>query len=215
MHAEDHYHAKAVRIGVNIHASLRRDWMISVHEESGQVGFRTVPGESPDLFKITKANLETYRHNLKLEDMWGLYDQRQKTELEMAIMDAVKWIGEAQNENDNHIAFIKYWTSLEALLTGYQKDQITDRLSISLPPILAQVAGEKPPSKSRVQKMYSLRSDMLHGRGLIDISYRDLCTVSKWASTCLLVCLDLRSRGYNSRTAIFAQSARIAKAGKA
>lgn len=210
MHGENHYNARTVRVGIDTHTA-KRDWMISFREDCGQVGFRTVPGELTQPFKITMANLETYRYNLKLQDLWELFDQQQKTDLEMAIIDALKWIGEAQNENDRHIAFIKYWTSLEALLTGYQNDKITDRLSISLPPILGQVAGEKPPSKNSVKKMYSLRSDMLHGRGLIDISYRDLCTVSKWASNCLLVCLDLRSRGYNTRATIFAQSARLAK----
>lgn len=210
MHGEDHYNARTVRIGIDTH-SARRDWMISFREDCGQVGFRTVPGELTGPFKITMANLETYRYNLKLQNLWELYDQQQKTDLELAIIDALKWIGEAQNENDRHIAFIKYWTSLEALLTGYQNDKITDRLSISLPPILGQVAGERPPSKNMVRKMYSLRSDMLHGRGLTDISCRDLCTVSKWASNCLLVCLDLRSRGYNTRETIFGQSARIAK----
>jgi len=211
MHGEDHHNARTVRIGVETLAA-KRDWMISFREDCGQVVFRTAPGELARPFKITMANLEMYRYNLKLQDLWELYDQQQKTDLEMAIIDALKWIGEAQNENDRHIAFIKYWTSLESLLTGYQNDKITNRLIISLPPILSQVAGERPPSKSKVRNMYTLRSDMLHGRGLTDISYRDLCTVSKWASNCLLVFLDLRSRGYNTRETIFAQSARIAKA---
>lgn len=211
MHAENHYNARTVRIEINASSSSRKGRMLNLREDTGSVGFRSVPGESARPFKITKENLDAYCQNFRLHDLWNLYVQEEKSDLEAAIIDAVTWIGEAQNDNYAHIAFIKYWTSLEALVTGYQKNEITDRLKTALPILLSQIIGKNPPSKNAVCKMYSLRSDMLHGRGLTDINYSDLCTVSSWASDCLFVCLELRSRGYNTRASVFEQSDRMSK----
>jgi hypothetical protein len=67
-----------------------------------------------------------------LEDFVDIINASSQTEVEGRILTAIYWIGEAQNEPDLDVAFLKYWTALECIFTGSEESTdngITDSLA--------------------------------------------------------------------------------------
>jgi hypothetical protein len=51
-------------------------------------------------------------------------NQNNRTKLEGCILSAIYWAGEAQNEYDWDIAFLKFWTALEVYFLIIRTNQL-------------------------------------------------------------------------------------------
>jgi len=137
-----------------------------------------------------------------------------RTEVEESILRAIYWIGEAQNEFDLDIAFIKYWTAIECMFN--QEPEITKSLAkgVTISVIFScyqhiQDANNVDDANliyTKIIKLYDKRSDIIHGgkthltQQVID--EHDISEICKYAAWSISQMFYLRSGGYVTRDQI-------------
>jgi hypothetical protein len=88
-------------------------------------------------FIIDNNLLNTLEEKAFLNDVKTFFNNEKLSQLEGCILTAIYWTGEAQNEFDRDMAFLKYWTALEVIFSN-NKEDITHALckgiSITLVP---------------------------------------------------------------------------------
>ncbi len=135
------------------------------------------------------------------------------TEVEESILKAIYWIGEAQNEFDLDIAFIKYWTAIECM---FSQEPITKSLAkgVTISIIFScyqhiQDANNVDDAKliyKEIKKLYKKRCDIIHGgkthltQQVID--EHDISAICKYAAWSISQMFCLRSGGYVTRDKI-------------
>jgi len=140
-----------------------------------------------------------------------------RTEIEESILKAIYWIGEAQNEFDLDIAFIKYWTAIECMFS--QKQETTQSLAkgvtISIISIIFSdcqdiqddiIVEHANLKYKEIKKLYGKRSDIIHeGETHLTqqvIDENDISAICKYAAWSILNMFYLRSIGYVTRDEI-------------
>ncbi|WNZ46394.1 HEPN domain-containing protein [Leptolyngbya boryana CZ1] len=160
-----------------------------------------------------------------LKDFVEIIDAPSQTEIEGRILTAIYWIGEAQNEPDLDVAFIKYWTALESIFTGSkeligsQNTGVTKSLAIGVAVLNAfseyrfvEIENIKS-VRSTMTELYSKRSDIIH-RGMNYLSYPkiidtvDVSEVCKYAAWSICSLFSLRSQ-YTTMSEINGQITRL------
>lgn len=170
------------------------------------------------------------------DDWIQILSKPDKTELEKAILTAIYWIGEAQNDYIFESAYIKFWTALETLFSIPDKDNmksikcpqcntsietiadkkgITKSLSTGVAILLAfggyrfiEINDVKRIFKA-VEKLYDKRSEIIH-RGIYgNVTPFELADVCKYAVWCVLTCLGLRAQGYETLKQIKEETNRL------
>ena len=124
------------------------------------------------------------------------------TDLEASVLSSISWLGDAQQEIDMNMAYVKYWIAIEALITGHEKGtkdaSLNVRLKNAIPLMLSQFTKDIP-TKTAVDKAYELRGKVVHSGNIEDVTLKDLNKVCKWATGCISVCLNLINLNYKSR----------------
>ncbi|MBD3885731.1 hypothetical protein IFO70_28880 [Phormidium tenue FACHB-886] len=155
-------------------------------------------------FPIDRDRLENFSSNGFLDDFIAIINASSQTKLEGCILTAIHWIGEAQNEYDLDISFLKYWTALECMFTGSEqpthalaKGVATLRLSSGYEPESVEDAKEV---YRNVTKLYGKRSDIIH-RGMNYLAHQvigetDVSKICKYTAWSILSLFHLRSNGY-------------------
>lgn len=135
-----------------------------------------------------------------MEEIIRIFHSSERTEVEGCIVTAIYWAGEAQNEFDWDVAFLKYWTALECIFS-YKKDEVTKSLAKGVSRINAlwdykfiQISEIHEVSK-KVERLYEVRSSIIH-RGLTrTVNELQLVEICKYTSWTILNLLGLHSRG--------------------
>lgn len=148
-----------------------------------------------------------------LRDFISIAGTSSPTELELLILTAIHWIGEAQSEFDLDIAFVKYWIALECIFTREKDDEKgpTKALSEGIPKLSAyshykfiEVADIESIS-AKVLKLYDKRSNIIHrgmrhieeeGQGVSPSDVSQVCKYTVWSIFSLF---DLRCLNYATR----------------
>jgi sulfur transfer complex TusBCD TusB component (DsrH family) len=165
-------------------------------------------------FPINEERLRELKEKAFFDDIVGILNSKERTELEGCIITAIYWTGEAQNEFDWDVAFLKYWTALESIFS-YKKEEITHSLAKGVSVLLAfgayrfiEINDVKQVYK-KISKLYKLRSKIIH-RGLREnISELELSEICKYTSWVILSLLDLRTKGYTKLEEIDGQTTRL------
>jgi len=186
--------------------------------ENDHVSLSQGRGRRPlQTFNINVKKLQDIRVNGFLDDFIEIINASSLTELEGCILTAVYWIGEAQNESDLDIAFLKYWTALECIFS--EKEDTTKSLAKGVATIItfsnydfARIEDTNKIYKD-VVSLYKRRSDIIH-RGmnyLADkvISEVDVSKICKYAAWSILNLFDLRSIGYTTTDQIKEKNAEL------
>ena len=157
-------------------------------------------------FPININRLEDLSFNGFLDDFSTIINASSQTQLEGCILTAIYWIGEAQNEADLDISFLKYWTALECIFTG--AEQPTHALAKGVATLNAfngyefiRIEDVKEVYKN-MTKLYEKRSDIIH-RGMNYLANQvineaDISKICKYTAWSILSLFHLRSIGYTS-----------------
>ncbi len=143
------------------------------------------------------------------------------TEIEESILKAIYWIGEAQNEFDPDIAFIKYWTSIECLFS--EKNEITQSLAkgVTINIVFSgyvDIQNENSVENARyiydeIKKLYKKRSEIIHkGNTYLTkkvIDEYDVSSICKYAAWSIINMFYLRSINYITKEQIKIQTERL------
>ncbi len=155
-------------------------------------------------FSINKNRLEDLSFNGFLDDFSTIINASSQTQLEGCILTAIYWIGEAQNEADLDVSFLKYWTALECIFTG--AEQPTHALAKGVATLNAfsgyefiRIEDAKEVYKN-MTKLYDKRSDIIH-RGMNYLANQvineaDISKICKYTAWSILSLFHLRSIGY-------------------
>jgi hypothetical protein len=172
-------------------------------------------------FTIDKNRLEDLSLNCFMNDFFKILNATSQTQLEGCILTSIYWIGEAQNEFDLDISFLRYWTALECIFTRGKDDKITRNLSISVA-ILNTFSvynfiriEESKNARKNIINLYKKRSLIIHqGMNYIDnqvINKADISLICKYTACSILSLFYLRSIGYTSMHEIDDQINRLSQ----
>ncbi len=168
-------------------------------------------------FSVGKNRLEDLSSNGFLDDFIAIINASSQTHLEGCILTAIYWIGEAQNEADLDVSFLKYWTALECMFS--EKNYTTKSLAKGVATINAfssyefiKIEDAKETYKN-VVALYDKRSDIIH-RGMNYlanqvISEGDVSKICKYTAWSILSLFDLRSIGYTEMHEVVNQINRL------
>jgi Apea-like HEPN len=168
-------------------------------------------------FPIDKNRLEDLSFNGFLDDFSKIINASSQTQLEGCILTAIYWIGEAQNETDLDVSFLKYWTALECIFTG--TEQPTHALAKGVATLNAfssyefiRIEDAKEVYKN-MTKLYDKRSNIIH-RGMNYLANKvideaDISRVCKYTAWSILSLFHLRSIGYTSMQEVGEQINRL------
>jgi hypothetical protein len=173
--------------------------------------------KSLENFCIDKDRLEDLSLNGFLEDFSIIINSSCQTQLDGCILTAIYWIGEAQNEVDLDVSFLKYWTALECIFTG--SEQPTHALAKGVATLnafsgyeLIKLEDAKEVYKG-MTKLYDKRSDIIH-RGMNYLANQvidnaDITKVNKYTACSIHSLFYLRSIGYTSMDEVSKQINRL------
>lgn len=168
-------------------------------------------------FPIDKNRLEDLSFNGFLDDFSKIINASSQTQLEGCILTAIYWIGEAQNETDLDVSFLKYWTALECMFTG--TEQPTHALAKGVA-ILNAFSGyefieieDAKETYKNMTRLYCKRSDIIH-RGMNYLANQvineaDISRICKYTAWSILSLFHLRSTGYASMQEVGDQITRL------
>ena len=215
--AHDKISQQVVRINISFESYSNNEKTVIKRDKDNAVILVSGRGRKPlQKFPIDEHLYQELLSNGFLEDFVEIINASSQTDIEGRILTAIYWIGEAQNEPDLDIAFLKYWTALECIFTGSKKP--TEALAEGVTVINAfseyrfiEIEDIKA-VHSRIKKLYEKRSHIIH-RGMnyladqvidrFDVS--EICKYTAW-SICSL--FSLRA-GYTTMSEIDSQISRL------
>jgi hypothetical protein len=150
---------------------------------------------------INKNLLNNLEEKVFLNEFKSFLNKEQIGELEGSIITAIYWAGEAQNEFDLDIAFLKYWTALEAIFSN-EKEKITHALCKGISITLAFSryhfieVSETLTIYKRISYLYDKRSKIIHSGFRQSITAQELSEICKYTSYIILSLFDFKNIGY-------------------
>jgi hypothetical protein len=206
-----------VKINLSPEAYTSRDVIFAIDLATGYPTLSTSRGRrSFEAFPISASRIEELTQNHLLPFITMVLTNPNISELEGTILTALHWIGEAQNEFDLDVAFIKYWTMIESVFTA-QSETIQHSLASSTS-VIIKFSGYAIDEKidpgliyRRMKKLYDKRSDIIH-RGLRgNVTYGDLGEICKYSAWAILALVDLSIKGYSKMDQIRPEIDRLYK----
>jgi Apea-like HEPN len=168
-------------------------------------------------FPINEDRLVELFKDCFLKEFSSILNSPAPTELEGLILRALYWVGEAQNEHDLDVAYLKYWTALECIFS--EEDNVTKSLiqGITIVNIFSsykfiEISDRQHISK-RINILYDKRSKIIH-QGMNHLTQPvvtrlDVSEICKYASWSVLSLFDLRSLNYTTMSQIKEQTERL------
>lgn len=126
-------------------------------------------------------------------------DQNTRTKLESCILSAIYWAGEAQNEYDWDIAFLKFWTAIERIFSQDKNKKVTKPLTIGVSVVLTWTGFVEieniENTRKEVSSLYENRCDIVHKGVIREVKPSQLITICKYAIWTVLGIISLYSTG--------------------
>jgi len=198
------FHHDRVQEGL-VKISIENEWPKKnsdfFYVESNSISLPNHRGAAPLLpFDIYSKNLSDLKKNGYLNELSGFIFYPSNN-YEKAVKSAIYWIGEAQNDFKTDSAFVKYWISIESLLTtGFYSQQGITKNLIDGVSILIWYCGhefsDRPNIRclsKRINVLYDLRSKIVHEGDGVKINHGDLSDICKYSSWLIICFLWLRS----------------------
>ncbi len=164
--------------------------------------------------KINKELLSEMSSNLFLEQLSSLTSISKNSELQCALRTAVLWFNDAYSDDNITMKFIKLWTCSECFFSK-SRENITSDNATGIAVILAYAGfqiispDEYRSTKSKIKKLYNLRSKAVHNAELELISHDDINTLAYWISWTIISITALVEQGYTTICQLKEQIARL------
>lgn len=188
-------------------AYVGRDEFLAKNQEDDSVTLEWGRGRSNfENFVIDEARLQELEEMGFLNEFVEIINGNQNTltQLESCILAAIYWSGEAQNEYDWDIMFLKFWTALEGIFS-YKKDEPVRQNLARGVSITVAVGGYQfieicdiKKVKKEILRLYDERCRIVHGGVRRRIKPPQLIAICKYTTWTVLSLLSLRSIGYKT-----------------
>ncbi|MBD2456310.1 hypothetical protein H6G80_19810 [Nostoc sp. FACHB-87] len=214
----DRVSEQMIKINLSFEAYGNSEKTLIIRNKDNAIFLVSGRGRKPiQTFSINKNRLDDLSFNGFLDDFSTIINASSQTQLEGCILTAIYWIGEAQNEADLDVSFLKYWTALECMFTG--TEQPTHALAKGVATLNAfsgyefiRIEDAKEVYKN-MTKLYDKRSDIIH-RGMNYLANQvineaDISKICKYTAWSILSLFHLRSIGYTSMQEVSDQINRL------
>jgi len=186
-------------------AYIGRDEFLAKNQEDDSVILEWGRGRSNfENFVIDEPRLQELEEKGFLNEFAEIINgnQNNRTKLEGCILSAIYWAGEAQNEYDWDIAFLKFWTALEGIFSYNKDEPVRQTLARGVSITVAALGGyqfieicEIKQVKKEIIKLYDERCRIVHGGVRRRIKSSQLIEICKYTTWTVLSLLSLRSMG--------------------
>lgn len=206
-----------VNITLRESSNVRNDVSLTVAVGANRPAIHWGRGNVPlEPVILTPHLLEQFRERLYLGDLCEILAEAGYANIDGPIRNALYWIGEAQSDANSTTAFVKYWMSIEALITG-DAEEISERLGKAVAVLLAFsgyafiTPAEIPSTRSRLKRLYGRRCRIVHAGMCEEVGAGDLQAMCEYAARTLISVLALRSDGLRDREKLQAEVNRLSR----
>ncbi|MEH2091501.1 hypothetical protein [Nostoc sp.] len=191
-----------MKINIASEAYIQTEYWLKRDVENNTIAYGRGRGRRHlQKFVIDNNLLNTLEEKAFLNDVKTFFNNEKLSQLEGCILTAIYWTGEAQNEFDRDMAFLKYWTALEVIFSN-KKEDITHALCKGIPTTLALSNyhfiefSEILNIYKRISKLYDRRSKIIHTGLRETINELELSEICRYTSYVILSLFDFRNQGY-------------------
>lgn len=108
------------------------------------------------------------------------------------LITSIDFFGEGVNDFIYKYSFLSFFISLEVMLLRIKEDNITMKLSTRVAIVLGQDAQEKQLISKDIEKLYNIRSAIVH-KGEDMVKYEDLLLLGNYTCNIILEILKINS----------------------
>ena len=198
----ENIYGNMIKINISSEAYTQTEYWLYQDVTNNITGYARGRGRrSLQKLTIHKKLLNDLKEKVFLHEFKSFLNKEQVSELEGSIITAIYWAGEAQNEFDHDIAFLKYWTALETIFSN-EKEKITHALCKGISITLAFShdqfieVSETLTIYKRISYLYNKRSKIIHTGFRQSITAQELSEICKYTSYVILSLFDFRNLGY-------------------
>jgi hypothetical protein len=138
-----------------------------------------------------------------------------ETDAEQVVRRGIYWFFDAQTDTTLEMQLVKFWSCIECIFSFENNGQTTEKIKRGLTAMLtfgcyrfSNVDDWKTLEKE-IEDLYGLRCSAVHDAKHSHVKAHHVTTVSKWAAWVMLEVASLISKGFESRTAIKAETDRV------
>ncbi|MBW4514841.1 MAG: hypothetical protein KME11_06405 [Timaviella obliquedivisa GSE-PSE-MK23-08B] len=210
-------HENLLKINVVSETYVDENQVLAKEAFSGNLSFHWNVTRKPSQdFPVNQERLNEIKEKLYFDEIVRILNMNSndRAQLEGCLLTAMYWSGEAQNEFDWDISFLKYWTALECIFSHKEKG-VAGALARGISALAAFsdyqfiTSDEIDVVYSSVKSLYDKRSKIVH-RGLRNsVDEAELTEICKYASWTILSLMSLISVGYRDVAQLDAQIAKL------
>jgi hypothetical protein len=152
---------------------------------------------------MTAESLAYVNEHCFFREFAALMDRKEPDELQSAILGAIYWFGDAYQDRNPTMKFVKLWSCMESFFS-IERDGITDLNARGIAAVLTYGGygvtdpTDYPGVKARLKKLYALRSQAVHRGKIGHVGWEDLATLSRWVAWVIISMMALSERGYQT-----------------
>lgn len=196
------YGAKSFRIGIIMSPkeSYGRSLWMSWSEKKPSLS-TTIKFIDAGMLEITTDLISQLDASGTFEEGIRISQASIRNPLEEAIARSIYWFSDAHRDSALTMQFIKYWSCVEVFFS-IEKDEIIKSISSGLSGVLIYggfnffLEEKSSYLKSRISKLYDLRSRAVHGAAHYHVTERDVADLSQWVAWLIVNMLSFTKRGY-------------------
>ena len=151
-------------------------------------------------FTIDKELLNYLSKTCFLNEAASLIEKQRRNELEEAILKAIYWFGQVQDDTNDASKWIKLWTCLECFFS-LDKNEITESNARGIASLLIYGGykiddfGDFMKLKSKIKIFYEFRSKIIHNADFKQIDSKSLYDLSLITAWVIIVAVSLLPSG--------------------
>ncbi len=213
----EYVYQNVIKINLVTNMMVGKDNFISINHDDKSVTLHWDSSKSARQdYPVNQELINAFKVNCFWDDLVLILTKDQKNDLEKALSNAIYWIGEAQNEWTPQIAFIKFWTAIEALTYNLPNNKDVTNAIITNVSTLLIYGGyhyfhvdEYWKLRELVSKLYGKRSRIIHDGVLETVDHNELSKVCKYSTQMVSEFLFLCSLGYSKFEQVREQAERL------
>lgn len=163
---------------------------------------------------VTAESIDYVNRECFFRQLAGLMDGKDLDELRSAIRSAMYWFGDAYQDSEPTMKFVKLWSCMESFFF-IGGEGVTESNARGIASVLTfagygvTTPAEYPEIKARLKNFYRLRSQAVHAGKVGHIGLEDLGTFSRWVAWVIISMMALAERGYRTLRQVHEATTRL------
>lgn len=164
--------------------------------------------------QINSEAINRLKQDCYLEQLCSLLDRTDRSELQDALVRSIYWFADAYKDRNPTMQFVKLWSCAECFF-AIEKDGVTELNAQGIAAVLTFESYRivEPRNyasfKTRLKKMYKLRSKAVHRAKFGHIEFADLNDFSRWIAWLIFSMVALSEKEYKTLRQVQEETVRL------